>query len=121
MAAGVEMHSGLSYFCPRILLPLPHDLNWYETKILPRLGTWRQQSAGRGGDNTICADHFLNHIVPYFVRILVQDGVFFIKEFPNHPLVHMLKVSTTTTNYWAAIILCSNTALPCYSTYYWYV
>ena len=86
------MGNGLSYFCPRTLLPLPHDIEWYENLLLPRLARWRQQSAGRGGDNTICANRFLNHIIPYFVEVIIQDGIFFTQDFPNHPLAHMLYV-----------------------------
>jgi hypothetical protein len=112
VAAGAQMGNEYSYFVPRTLLPLPHDNNWYAQKLLPNLAQWRRQSAQRGGDKTICCDKFLNHILPYFVDVLVQDGVFFIKEFPEHPLSHMLKVSTS--NY----CLVLTTVLTHYTTFY---
>jgi hypothetical protein len=82
-----------AYFVPRTLIPLDHTVEWYAGKLLPKLATWRQQSTSREGDKSTCCENFLHHILPYFVEVLVQDGVFFIKDFPNHPVSLYLKVS----------------------------
>jgi hypothetical protein len=84
------------YFVPRTLLDLPYSIDYYCQKLLPQLATWRQQAASRGGDHSTCCDNFLNCILPYFVEVLLQDGVFFIHEFPDHPMSMYLKVSTST-------------------------
>jgi hypothetical protein len=81
-----------SYFVPRALVPLQYSIAWYCTKLLPNLGLWRQQSRSRGGDKSICCDKFLNHVLPYFTEVLIQDGIYFVKDFPNHPISQLLKV-----------------------------
>jgi hypothetical protein len=83
-----------SYFVPRTLIPLgPRTIDSYCDLLLPNLKRWRRQANGRNGDKSTCCDTFLNHLIPYFVEVLVQDGIYLIKDFPNHPVSHMLKVS----------------------------
>ena len=82
-----------TYFVPRTEVPLENSVEWYSKKLLPKLEEWRRESASRQGDKTTCCDTFLNDIVPYFVEILVQDGIYFVKDFPMHPVSHLLKVS----------------------------
>ena len=82
-----------AYFVPRSLLELPRPMSWYCEKLLPRLPEWRAQAAEQGvGDKSTLCRKFLNEILPYFVEVLVQDGVYFILEFPLHPLSQLLKV-----------------------------
>jgi hypothetical protein len=45
------------------------------------------------GTNQPYATFFLNYLLPYFVEVLVQDGVYFVKDFPDHPMSQYLKVS----------------------------
>jgi hypothetical protein len=61
-------------------------------KLLLNLRSWRQQANSHGGDKSVCCNKFLNHILPYFIQVLVQDGVYFIRDFPNHPMSALLKV-----------------------------
>jgi hypothetical protein len=44
----------------------------------------------------------LNHVLPYFIKVLVQDGIHFIRYFPNHPTrLVLLKVrSEVFLCYW---------------------
>jgi hypothetical protein len=92
-----------SYFVPHLLLPLPHSTAWYCRKLLPNLQLGRQQANSCLGDKSVCCDKFLNHVLPYFIEVLVQDGVYFVKDFPNHPVLQLLKVSlknsTVPTSY----------------------
>jgi hypothetical protein len=81
-----------SYYVARATMPLRHSIAWYCKKLLPSLQTWRQQANSRGGDKSVCCDKFLNHVLPYFIEVLVQDGVYFIKDFPSHPISALLKV-----------------------------
>ena len=80
------------YFVPRCLLPLQKPVQWYCEKLLPNLVDWRMQATSCTGDKSTLCDTFLVHIVPYFVEVLVQDGVFFIRDFPAHPMSQYLKV-----------------------------
>jgi hypothetical protein len=68
------------------------NMAWYCKKLLPNLGFWQQQANSRSGDKSVCCDKFLNHILPYFFEVLVQDGVYFVRDFPNHPMSALLKV-----------------------------
>jgi hypothetical protein len=80
------------YYVPRALLDLPNSVEWYCEKLLPDLATWRQQAGSLRGDKSILCDKFLNYLLPYFVEVLVQDGVYFIRDFPDHPMAQYLKV-----------------------------
>jgi hypothetical protein len=85
---------GEAYFVPRTLIPLgPHGIDWCCDLLLPKLQRWRREARSIQGDKSTCCQKFLNHLIPYFVEVLVQDGVYFIKEFPNHEVSHLLKVS----------------------------
>jgi hypothetical protein len=81
-----------SYFVPRTQLPLAHSVEWYCVRLLPDLQSWRQQSNSHGGDKSSCCTKFLNHILPYFIEVLVQDGIYFTRDFPAHPMSMLLKV-----------------------------
>jgi hypothetical protein len=82
-----------TYFVPRTQLPLANDVEWYCAKLLPNLWRWRAEARGRQGDKSSCCSKFLHEIIPYFVEVLVQDGIFFTRDFPDHPMSQMLKVS----------------------------
>jgi hypothetical protein len=75
-----------SYFVPRALLPIRKTVEWHCNVLLPNLAVWKQQAAGRGGDKTSLCQKFLYDIIPYFVEVLVQDGVLFVKDFPDHEM-----------------------------------
>jgi hypothetical protein len=89
------------YYLPRAYIDLPHGVDYYAGKLLPNLVRWKREyhARRRGQDNQDCCGQFLHVLLPYLVTVLVQDGVFFIVDFPNHPVATMLKVSTTTNQY----------------------
>jgi hypothetical protein len=82
-----------TYFVPRTQLPLQYSVEWYCAKLLPNLQEWRRQASSRQGDKSTCCRKFLNEILPFFVEVLVQDGIYLIRDFPNHPVSQLLKVS----------------------------
>lgn len=86
------------YFVPRTKVPLPHTIDWYCVRLLPKLNVWRQQAQSREGDKSSCAYKFLYRLLPYFVQVLVQDGIYFIRDFPSHPMSNYLKVSFLLTS-----------------------
>jgi hypothetical protein len=92
------------YFVPRTLIPLTSTvIDSYCHRLLPNLRRWRAEARSVHGDKSTCCDTFLNHLIPYFVEVLVQDGIYFIKDFPNHSVSHLLKVSI-----YLVILLLSN-------------
>jgi len=82
-----------TYFVPRTKLPLARSVEWYCRQLLPELDNWRRQARSAQGDKSDCCKIFLNEILPYFVEVIAQDGIYLVHEFPNHPMSHMLKVS----------------------------
>jgi hypothetical protein len=82
-----------SYFVPHTQLPLAHSVKWYcVRRLLPYLQSWYQQSNIHRGDKSSCCTKFLNHILPYFIEVLVQDGIYFTQDFSAHPMSMLLKV-----------------------------
>jgi hypothetical protein len=79
------------YFIARMSLDMPNDINELSEALLPELKKWREQAKKRGGDHSDCADNFLNEVIPYLVEVLIQDGIYFIVDFPQHPVSQILK------------------------------
>ena len=98
--AGFEKNE--PYFVPRSLLQLPYPILWYVQKLLPNYTTWVQQQSERNGDKSSCGKKFIHDLIPYLIEVLVQDGVFFTRDFPNHEVSHYLKVCTY-------VCFCNNT------------
>jgi hypothetical protein len=79
------------WFVPEANLELPCAINQLEDHLLPELKNWRNQSKGRYGDKSPCCKNFLEETIPFLVEVVVQCGVFFIKDFPGHPFSELLK------------------------------
>ena len=69
------------YFVPRPDLPLERSLEWYCRRLIPDLEKWRTEARTLQGDKSTCCDKFLNQILPFFVKVLVQDGIYFVMIF----------------------------------------
>jgi hypothetical protein len=65
----------------------------YTCFLLPNYDAWVGESQSATGDKSSCCRKFLFDIIPYLVEVLVQDGIFFILDFPSHPMSHLLKVN----------------------------
>jgi hypothetical protein len=85
------------YFVPRTMLTLLHPIEVYERLLLPDLADWRVEAASVGGDKSSCCDKFLNHVVPFLVEVLIQDSIYFVRDFPEHEISQWLCVSTPNT------------------------
>lgn len=81
-----------SYFVPRTFVELPVPIDQLVHIILPKLAEWRMQAESPHGDKTTCCRKFLYEILPYLVEVLVQDGIYLIRDFPDHPMSRYLKV-----------------------------
>jgi hypothetical protein len=60
--------------------------------LLPNYKDWVRQSQSPNGDKSSCYRKFFFYIIPYLVKVLVQDGIFFIMDFLDHPMSPRLKV-----------------------------
>ena len=78
---------------PRTKLPLKegYSVLWHVRALLPWYDEWRRQVEERGGDKSGTAKKFLEEIIPYFVWVLIQDGVFLVQEFPDNPISVLLR------------------------------
>ena len=91
---------GEPYHCERALLELPKSIGWYEKKLFgTKLDRFRAEAASMDGDKSTCASNFLNHTIPWFVEVLVQDGIYFIIDFPDHNLSRWLRVRPITESH----------------------
>jgi hypothetical protein len=98
------------YFVPRTLIPLDLTIDTYCELLLPNLRRWRfEASRTAAGDKSTCCSTFLHDLLPWFVEVLVQDGIYLVKQFPKHPMSQLLKVSI-----YYGFLLLSNNFSPCY-------
>ena len=81
------------YFVPRTKIGLPHNIEICINKVLPTYKQWKQQQQSPTGDKSECAEKFFSRLIPFLVEILLQDGIFLIHEFPDHPMTRHLVVS----------------------------
>ena len=58
--------------------------------LYPHILEWRQQSEGPGGDKTSTARNFLFETLPYLAVVAIQDGIFWIRQFPDHEVTRRL-------------------------------
>lgn len=72
---------------------------YYEQQLLPQLPGWRRDIAKRYGDKSTCAKKFLTELIPFFIEVVVQDGIYFVRDFPEHAFSRFLVVRTCRTDY----------------------
>jgi len=79
------------YFVARTLLQLP----WTDEEcchfIFPLIDTWREQTASVNGDDSEAGRNFLYEVLPFLARVAVQDGIYFLRDYPNHEISIRLK------------------------------
>ena len=83
------------YFVSRTLLELDEDIGYYIDLLLPDYRRWQQERESQFGDKSSCCDVFLNHLIPYFVEVVLQDAIYFINQnrFSRRPFFEMIRVS----------------------------
>jgi hypothetical protein len=73
------------YVVPHTHLELPKTGEEYLTLLLPQLAGWRREAATAGrGDKSFCCQQFLNEVLPFFMEVLIQDSIYFVRSFPAH-------------------------------------
>ena len=86
------------WYVPRTYLDQPPNnaTSWAAccSYLMEGYPVWLQQRHSAEGDKSSCAYKFLDEILPFFTEVLIQDGIYMIEEFPNHPMSQHLKVSS---------------------------
>jgi hypothetical protein len=84
-------------FVPTEHVKFPGDQDLYLQEgidhLLPEYRRYLYEYNSVEGDKTTCCEKFLLHIVPYFCLTILQCGYWFIRDFPEHPLTQLLRVS----------------------------
>ncbi len=91
------------YHVPRSFINLPWTDNEIVHFIFPNIDSWQEQYQSPEGDQSEAAKNFLFEMLPFLAKVVVQDGIFWVKDFPNHALTRLL-LSSMPANYerWAA-------------------
>ena len=79
------------WFVPESNLDCTASLAAFERHLLPEIDHWRSEAKNRNGDKSSCADDFLHQVLPFLVEVVVQCGIYFIEDFPQHPFGELLK------------------------------
>ena len=80
------------YFCPRTShcsREMPEAI--LSALIFPRINEWRQQCRDPvRGDHSEAAKNFLWGTLPFLALVAFQDGIYWIKDFPDHEASRLL-------------------------------
>jgi hypothetical protein len=86
------------YFIEREFLDPPFPIRTLIDTLLPSYSRWLLEAASPEGDKTTLCRKFLGEIIPYMVEVVVQDGIYFIKDFPEHVMSNYLKVRNVSSD-----------------------
>ena len=82
------------YCVPRTRLNMPGGMNIEQitSLLFPNIHTWRSELASPLGDKAqaTSASHFLYKILPFLSEVCIQDGIYWIKDFPQNTAVMLL-------------------------------
>jgi Centromere DNA-binding protein complex CBF3 subunit, domain 2 len=96
------------YWVPRLSLGLPSDFTHNDlVKCLwPRIDEWREQQRSTYGDfpcDGCAASNFLWKVLPFFAMVIFQDGIYWLRDFPNNEATRLLAhIMPTWYPEWAA-------------------
>jgi hypothetical protein len=84
-------------FVPTEHVEFPRDHDVYMKAgtevLLPQYKRYVSEYHSTEGDRTRAATTMVFHVLPYFIETLLQCGYWFIRDYPNHELSSLLKVS----------------------------
>ena len=89
------------YYVPRCLLVLPWSTNEITRAVFPQYDTWVQQYFSPQGDHSVAAKNFLEETLPFLAVVALQDGIYWIKDYPNNSAAIMLKNTFPNYESWA--------------------
>jgi Centromere DNA-binding protein complex CBF3 subunit, domain 2 len=92
--AGFPRQRG-QYSVPRTRIPIeelwPLGLDDLIVRLFPSYPTWVDQWKSELGDNSYAAENFLEGVIPFFAKVIAQDGCFWILKYPNHEVSILLR------------------------------
>jgi hypothetical protein len=80
------------YFVEREFLEPIWPIDDLIDMLLPNYRVWVSEHNSPDGDKSACCRRFLFEIIPYMVRVVVQDGIYLVRDFPEHVMSNYLKV-----------------------------
>ena len=80
-----------AYYVPRVVLKIPYSREQLCSKLLPDWEKWKDQVNSPLGDSH--GDLLVNELLPFLLQVAVQDGIYWLVDFPNHPCTNILKQS----------------------------
>lgn len=85
-----------AYFVPRTKIGLPlATIEECIHKLFPdHYPRWKEEHQSPQGDHSDCAQKFFYRLLPFLVKVLLQDGIYLIVDYPYHEMSIMLHVST---------------------------
>ena len=89
------------YHVPRTHIALPHCIDFYMRLLFPNVVRWRAEVQSGFGDKSTCAKNFIYDLLPWLTQVLVQNGIYFIMDYPEHELSRLLKTRIPGYERWA--------------------
>jgi hypothetical protein len=83
----------MEYYVPRILLLLPWSSHDCVCAILSQYDQWVEQYHSPQGDRSQAAKDFRFATLPFLALIARQDGIYWIRDYPNNTASVMLRNS----------------------------
>jgi hypothetical protein len=77
-----------TWYVPRATLGLPMPIEELVLILFPHIQRYRHEVASRQGDKQ--GMNFVHELLPFFAEVVVQDGIYWVKDFPTHPVSIML-------------------------------
>ena len=94
--AGFDEHE--YYYVPRETIGIPVESQERLTELFfPKINQWRDESNSVWGDHGRAAHNFLYKVLPYFATTLAQDGIYWLKDYPQHPVSQKIRMCMPIT------------------------
>ena len=78
------------YHVPRTLIDLPWTDDEVTQFIFPKIQIWRSQYQSPEGESSEAARNFLFGVLPFLAKVVVQDGIYWIHDYPGHELSRII-------------------------------
>jgi hypothetical protein len=78
------------YHVPRALIELPWPADEVAKFVFPKIDIWRMQHESPQGDKSEAARNFLYGVLPFFANVVAQDGIYWVKDYPNHEISKLI-------------------------------
>lgn len=92
----------MEYYPPRIWLLLPWSPHDCVCAIFLQYEKWVKQYNAPQGDHSQAANDFLFETLPFLALVALQDGIYWIRDYPNNTASVMLRNSLPGYEQWAA-------------------